>query len=521
MCQSLWEEVVMAVAEKQTQTSGIGGLRTQIAQTRRAMPPAKVSLWIGGKAFDGSTARTFERSSPVTGDVVSIVAAATIEDAIAAANAAASAFPAWSTTTPAYRRQLLSNAAEVLVSRSAEFSAAMMDEIGATSQWCEFNIQLSAKILLDAASATTQVSGSIIPTDRPGATAFAVRQPAGVCLAIAPWNAPVILGFRSIAMALACGNCVVLKSSELCPATHRLLGDVLLEAGFPAGVVNIVSNAPADASAIVEALIAHPVIRRINFTGSTRVGRIVAQTAAKYLKRCLLELGGKAAFIVLDDADLDEAVKAAAFGAFFNQGQICMSTERIIVLDAVADEFASRFEAKVRTLKAGDPARGHMPLGALVTADSARRVRTLIDDAIAKGARLLVGGDSHDAFMDATLVDHVTRPMRLYREESFGPIAAMIRVADVDEAVTVANDCEYGLSGAVFGRDIVRAMDVARRIESGICHINSATVADEPQMPFGGVKASGYGKFGGMAALDEFTELRWITLATQPGDYPI
>ena len=474
----------------------------------------------GADCYAGNDA-TFERLNPITGEVATIADAATNEDAMRAAGAAAAAFPAWAASTPTFRRNLLDKAATILAGREAAITDIMMAETGATRAWCAFNVRLGSQVLRDAAGMTTHVSGSIIPTDRPGVTAFAIRQPAGVCLAIAPWNAPIILGVRSIAMALACGNTVILKASELCPATHRAIGDVLVEAGIPAGVINIISNAPADASAIVEALIAHPVIRRINFTGSTRVGRIVAQSAAKHLKRCLLELGGKAAFVVLDDADLDEAVKAAAFGAFFNQGQICMSTERIIVMDAVADEFAARFRAKAKTLKAGDPVRGHMPLGSLVTSDSARRVRMLIDDAVGKGAILLAGGESHDAFMDATVLDHVSRPMRLYREESFGPVAVIIRVADADEAITVANDCDYGLSGAVFGRDIMRAMDVARRIESGICHINSATVADEPQMPFGGVKASGYGKFGGMAALDEFTELRWITLSTQPGDYPI
>jgi acyl-CoA reductase-like NAD-dependent aldehyde dehydrogenase len=322
-------------------------------------------------------------------------------------------------------------------------------------------------------------------------------------------------------MALACGNTVIFKASELCPATHRLIGDVLTEAGFPAGVVNVISNAPADASVVVEALIAHPVVRRVNFTGSTRVGRIVAQVAARHLKRCLLELGGKAAFLVLDDADVGEAVKAAAFGAYFNQGQICMSTERIIVMDEVAEEFVGRLAEKVATLKSGDPARGIFPIGAMITAESARRVRSLVEDAIGKGATLLAGGEAHDAFMDATLIDNVTRSMRIYREESFGPVSAIIRVSSVEEAITVANDCEYGLSGAVFGRDIGRALEVASRIESGICHINSATVADEPQVPFGGVKASGYGRFGGAAALDEFTELRWVTLSTMPGSYPL
>jgi acyl-CoA reductase-like NAD-dependent aldehyde dehydrogenase len=480
-----------------------------------------VSLLIGGADCTSSTGAVFERLSPLTGNLVTLAAAATLHDAVAAANAAAAAFPGWSQTQPSVRRALLENAAKIMLDREADFHAVMMEETGATATWCGFNVSLSAKIFLEAAAITTQLVGAIIPTDRPGVTSFAYRQPAGVCLAIAPWNAPVILGTRSIAMALACGNTVVLKSSELSPGTHRLLGDVLVEAGVPPGVINIISNAPTDASAIVETLIAHPVVRRINFTGSTRVDKIVAQAAAKHLKRCLLELGGKAAFIVLDDADLDEAVKAAAFGAYFNQGQICMSTERVIVMDDVADAFVEKFVAKVKTLRAGDPERGHLPLSALITAESARRVRGLLDDAVSKGASLLTGGDTHDAFMDAAVVDHVTRPMRIYREESFGPVAAIIRVGSVEEAITVANDCEYGLSAAVFGKDTGRALEVAKRIESGICHINSATVADEPQVPFGGVKASGYGKFGGPAALDEFTELRWITISSGKAEYPI
>jgi acyl-CoA reductase-like NAD-dependent aldehyde dehydrogenase len=480
-----------------------------------------VSMLIDGEPLGARSGATFERTSPITGERVTVAPAAGLEDVNAAADAAAAAFPAWSATSPGERRAILSRAQQALLARRSDFTEAMVAETGATRAWAAFNVTLSAEILAEAAAATTQVGGTVIPTGLSGRTSFAFRQPAGVCLAIAPWNAPVILGIRSIAMALACGNTVVLKASELCPATHRLIGDVMTEAGLPAGVLNIVSNAPAEASSIMEALIAHPAVRRINFTGSTRVGRIIAQMAARHLKRCLLELGGKAAFVVLDDADLDEAVRAAAFGAYFNQGQICMSTERIIVIDAVADAFVEKMVAKARTLRAGDPDHGGLPLGALVTAESARRVRGLIDDAVAKGAVLLTGGENHDALMDAAVIDHVTRPMRLYREESFGPVAAVIRVGSVDEAVTVANDCDYGLSGAVFGRDIGRALDVARRIESGICHVNAATVADEPQAPFGGVKASGYGRFGGPAALDEFTELRWITVSGGREEYPI
>jgi acyl-CoA reductase-like NAD-dependent aldehyde dehydrogenase len=349
---------------------------------------------------------------------------------------------------------------------------------------------------------------------------MAVRQPVGVVLAIAPWNAPVILGIRSIAMPLACGNTVVLKASELCPATHHLIGEVLRDAGFPAGVVNIITNAPDDAHEIVEALIAHPAIRRINFTGSTRVGRIIAQAAAPYLKSVLLELGGKAPMLVLDDADLDAAVDAAAFGAFMNQGQICMSTERLVVDEKIADAFVAKLAAKAAKLPAGDPAKGNVVLGSVVNAQAIKRLAALLQDATGKGAKLAAGGGMEGTIMQATVLDNVDSSMRIYLEESFGPVVSVIRVDGDEEAIRVANDTEYGLSAAVFSRDIGRAMGVASRIESGICHINGPTVHDEAQMPFGGVKASGYGRFGGKAAIDEFTELRWITIQNGPRHYP-
>jgi acyl-CoA reductase-like NAD-dependent aldehyde dehydrogenase len=261
-------------------------------------------------------------------------------------------------------------------------------------------------------------------------------------------------------------------------------------------------------------------VKRINFTGSTHVGRIVAKRAAEHLKPCLLELGGKAPLIVLEDADLDEAVKAAAFGAFMNQGQICMSTERIIVVDAVAAEFNKRFAAKANGLVAGDPRQGKTPLGALVEANSVTKVNTLIDDATAKGAKVIAGGKGNGVLMNATVVDGVTPEMKLYRDESFGPVVAVIHAKDETDAIRLANDSEYGLSAAVFTRDAARGFRVARQIRSGICHVNGPTVHDEAQMPFGGVGASGYGRFGGKAGIDQFTELRWITMETLPGKFP-
>lgn len=479
-----------------------------------------VRLMIGERDANAMGGATFDRRDPIRGEVATRAAAASVADAQAAVNAAAAAFPTWSGLPPTERRGLLNRAAELLLERTPEFVKAMTAETGASPMWATFNCRLGASMLSEAAAMVTQISGEVIPSDRPGFIAMAVRQPAGVCVGIAPWNAPVILGVRALAMPLACGNTVVLKSAEMCPMTHWLIADTLRAAGLPAGVVNVVSNAPADAQAVVDALIAHPAVRRVNFTGSTRVGRLVGESCARHLKRVLLELGGKAPLVVLDDADLDAAVQAAAFGAFMNQGQICMSTERLVVDARVADEFVARLAAKTKTLRAGVPGTEGCVLGAMISRDAVDRVRAMVDDALRKGATLVTGGEVEGTLMQPTLLDHVTPAMQIYRDESFGPVVGVVRVHSVEEAITVANDNDYGLAAAVFGRDVNRALSVARQIDSGICHINSSTVNDEPQMPFGGVKGSGYGRFGGKAGIDEFTELRWLSMATETPHYP-
>ncbi|MBO9714556.1 aldehyde dehydrogenase [Sphingomonas sp.] len=465
--------------------------------------------------------RTFDRLDPVTGNVASTSPAATIADANAACEAAEAAFPAWSALGPNARRAALMKAATELEARAPQFIEAMMGEIGATKGWAGFNLMLAAGIVREAASMTTQIGGEVIPSDKPGCIAMALREPVGVMLGIAPWNAPIILGVRAIAMPLACGNTVVLKASEQCPRTHALIVEAFQVAGLPEGAVQLVTNAPQDAAEIVGALIDHPAVRRINFTGSTHVGKIIARRAAEHLKPVLLELGGKAPLIVLDDADLDEAVKAAAFGAFMNQGQICMSTERIIVVENVADEFARRFREKVSGMPVGDPREGATPLGAVVDRKTVGTVRALIEDALAQGAETLVGGEADGVLMPAHVIDKVTPTMKLFRDESFGPVVGITRARDEAEAIALANDTEYGLSAAVFTRDTARGLRVARQIKSGICHVNGPTVHDEAQMPFGGTKASGYGRFGGKAGIEAFTELRWITIETLPGHYPI
>ena len=331
----------------------------------------------------------------------------------------------------------------------------------------------------------------------------------------------MILGVRAVAMPLACGNTVVLKASEECPQTHRVIGDVLEEAGLPAGAINVLTTSREGAAATVDALIADPRVRRINFTGSTSVGRVIAEKAAKHLKPVLLELGGKAPLVVLDDADLDEAAAAANFGAFMHQGQICMSTERLVVQEPVVQPFLDRLVAKAKALKVGDPAAPDTQIGSMVSERAAQRVQDLIKDAVDRGARVLCGGEAQGTLLQPTVLDRVTPQMRIYREESFGPVVIVVPVNDDEGAIRAANDTEYGLAAAVFGHDLDRAYAVATRIESGICHINGPTVADEPQMPFGGVKQSGFGRFGGKAGIAEFTELRWITIQTGHRHYPI
>lgn len=463
----------------------------------------------------------FDRINPMTGEVASSAQAMQVSDIPAIVESAQSGFKVWSQVGPNARREVLMTAADALQARQADFVEAMMAEIGSTAGWAIFNLTLAAGMLREAASITTQIQGEVIPSDKPGLLAMSIREPVGVILGIAPWNAPIILGVRAVAVALACGNSVILKASELCPGTHGLIVEALAEAGFPEGAVNAVTNAPEDAADVVGALIDHPLVKRINFTGSTPVGRVIAKRAAEHLKPCLLELGGKAPLIVLEDADLDEAVKAAAFGAYMNQGQICMSTERLIVVDAVAEEFAAKLTKKVSSMPSGDPREGNTPLGAVIGMNTVERVNALIDDAQGKGASLLAGGKGEDVLMPATLLDGVTEEMKLYSDESFGPVLSMIRARDEADAIRVANDSEYGLSASVFTRDTARGLKVARQVESGICHVNGPTVADEAQMPFGGVGASGYGRFGGKAGIDSFTELRWITMASEPGHYPI
>ncbi len=500
-------------------------MSTQLANDATAATAAtlETQLVIDNVSRAAENGAVYERRSPTTGQVVTRAAAASAADAIAAADSAQAAFVKWSRSAPSERRRVLLKAADILETKTPAIIEAMAKEVGASTLWAGFNVFLAAGLFREAAGLATQIQGETIPTDKPDTLSMTVRQPVGVILSIVPWNGPVVLAARAIAYPIVCGNTVVFRASETSPKTHALLAEALHEAGLPAGVLNVVTNDPDDAPAVIDALISHKAVRRINFTGSTRVGRIIAQKAATHLKRCLLELGGKSPLVVLDDADVDEAVNAAVFGSFLYQGQICMSTERIVVDNAIADAFVQKFAARAKELKCGDPGAGagDCVVGPMVNASSGPRLNSMIDDAVAKGAKLVAGGKANGAVMPATILDHVTPDMQIFDDETFGPITTVVRAKNTEDAVRLANETEYGLSAGVFGRDTHRALQVAMRIDCGSVHVNGSTVQNEAQAPYGGMKNSGYGRFDGRAVIDEFTELKWITVEPLKQQYPV
>jgi acyl-CoA reductase-like NAD-dependent aldehyde dehydrogenase len=477
----------------------------------------KRELIIGGESVPALDGRTTDDLNPYSGEVYAVVAAAGTADVARAVDAAEEAFAEWSATPPSARRRILPKAADVLESRTPEAIALMAQEVGGVAGWAGFNVMLAAGMLREAAAAVTQPVGEVLTTETPGQLSLAVREPLGVVAAFSPWNAPIILSTRAVAAPLAAGNTVVMKPSEDAPiAAGLFIADVLHEAGLPAGVLNVVTNAPSDAAEIAEALIADPRVRAVNFTGSTEVGRIVGTLAAQHLKPAVLELGGKNSLLVLDDADLDHAVEAATFSAFFNAGQICMSADRILVHESVAEEFTAKFAAKVASLPHGDPADPGTVIGPVITQRSADRVAALVAEAVEAGARVRAGGDGVPHVLDG-----VTPQMRIFTEEIFGPAVVVTTVADDDEAVAIANDTEHGLTAGILTEDARRGLALARRIRTGIVHVGNQTVDDAPQVPFGGVKASGYGRFGGRWGIESFSATRWVTVAGGHGHFPI
>jgi acyl-CoA reductase-like NAD-dependent aldehyde dehydrogenase len=474
--------------------------------------------FIGGEWVDAASGDTFDDLDPFTGDVVARVPAGTRADAKRAVESAAEAFTEWSKAPPAQRQTVFLKAADILESRRNEVVSWLARETGCTFGFGMFQMGFVPGLFRQAAGSAYAAMGEIIPSDT-GAFAMGIRRPAGVVGAIAPWNAALILSARAIASPLVLGNTVVLKPSELSPYSGGLLwGEIFTEAGLPPGVLNIVTHAPGEAGPIGDELVESPHVRRLNFTGSTETGRKLAEAAGRNLKRIVLELGGYNPLIILADADLDYAVDASAFGAFLHQGQICMSARRIIVERPIAERFIDRLSAKTAGLKAGDPREHDTIIGPLISEGALEMVKSRVADAVAKGARVLAGGEATGPCFQATLLTDVPEDSEFANVETFGPVAAVEVVENAEEAVARANATSYGLASGIITSDGDKGLQLAQRIQAGIVHVNDQPVGDEPQMPFGGVKDSGWGRFGGTAAIDEFTELHWVTV--QSGTHP-
>ncbi|KAF4435474.1 aldehyde dehydrogenase [Fusarium acutatum] len=459
---------------------------------------------------DHTSERAVDVVSPASGEVVHRYHSADVKDANAAVEAAAEAFKSWRKTRPSERRDLFLKAAEIMEKRRDELRKYSMSETGSDATWADFDISTGISHLKEVAGRIGTLEGAIPTVSDPNTTALVLREPYGVVVAIAPWNAPYILGTRSVVFPMAAGNTVVFKASEVSPRTLWAIADVFREAGLPDGVLNVIFHERANAAAVTAALIEHPEVKKINFTGSTPVGRIIGKLAGENLKPVILELGGKAPAIVWEDADLDLAALQCTLGAFMNSGQVCMSTERILVHKNVKDEFEKKLSATIEQVFSS---KADAPI--LVASAPVEKNKALIKDAISKGASLVHGNpdveESSKTRMRPIVVRDVTTEMDIYKSESFGPTVSLMAIETEEEAIKIANDTEYGLSSAVFTSDLQRGLRIAREIETGAVHINNMSIHDESGLPHGGAKASGYGRFGASAGLNEWTRTKNIT----------
>ncbi|KAJ5615988.1 hypothetical protein N7537_001102 [Penicillium hordei] len=475
-----------------------------MAQSNKAVTP----LIINNESIE--TDIKFEVHAPATGELSGYCAGVSVDDANRAVDSAQAAFAAWSKTKAHARRNILLKAADIMDSRKEELIQYQREETGAGRPFSEFTFNMGVLFIKEFAGRISTIEGIVPNVSGEGEGAIVYKEPYGVILSIAPWNAPFILGIRAIALPLAAGNTVVFKGSELSPKCFWALGDIFRQAGLPAGCLNVIFHQPSDAPAVTNALIAHQAVRKINFTGSTIVGSIIASTAGKYIKPVLLELGGKASAIVLDDANLDKAAMNCAIGSFMHSGQICMSTERIVVQRSIADEFRQKLTETTEKLFGKDA-----PALVLVNTAAVTKNKKLVADAVSRGAKLLFGdadaSESVNTGMRPIVVDGVTKEMDMYATESFGPTVSLMVVDTEDEAIALANDTEYGLTAALYTNNLFRGLRVAKQIDSGAVHINSLTVHDEAVLPHGGWKSSGFGRFGGISGYDEFLQTKTVT----------
>ncbi|WP_454175878.1 aldehyde dehydrogenase family protein, partial [Heyndrickxia sporothermodurans] len=456
--------------------------------------------------------------NPYNGEKLTSIPVATVQEIDQAYRAAERAQRAWGDTNPYSRRLVFERALRIIDDREAELAEAIAAEVGGTRAKVGFELHLAREFLREAVQLALRAEGRILPSPIDGKENRLYRLPVGVVGVISPFNFPFLLSIKSVAPALALGNAVVLKPHQNTPICGGgLVARIFEEAGLPAGVLNVVVT---DIAEIGDALIEHPVPKTISFTGSERVGRHVATVAAAHFKHSVLELGGNSALVVLDDADVDYAVDAAVFSRFVHQGQVCMAANRVLVDRAVEAEFTEKFVAKVRTLKVGDPTDPQTHIGPLINEGQAEAVTALVDRAVADGAAALLHGETRGTLVAPSVLSGLPADSPLLQQEIFGPVALLVPFDGDEEAVRLTNATPYGLSGAVHTGDIERGVRFAKRIETGMFHVNDATVHDEPIVPFGGAKSSGVGRLNGDAMVEAFTTTKWISIQHGRSRFP-
>jgi acyl-CoA reductase-like NAD-dependent aldehyde dehydrogenase len=475
--------------------------------------------YINGHWKDGSEDDHIQDLNPFDNSVLLDIKCAGLGELDEAYAAAQQAAKTWGATLPQERRDILLKAAAILEARKDEFAEWIAKEAGGAHAKGEVEVMLAREVILEASSFPSRMHGQILASSTPGKESRVYRKPLGVIGIISPWNFPVHLSMRSIAPALACGNAIVVKPASQTPATGgTLLAKLFEEAGLPAGVFNVVIG---KSSVIGDPFVQHPTPKMISFTGSTPVGQNIGKLAGEGLKKVALELGGNNVFIVLEDADIDRAVAGGMMGKFMHQGQICMAVNRFLVHEKVYDEFRDKLVARTKALKVGDPLKRDTDIGPLIDEKQVKRIQKDVEESIAQGAKLEFGGQAEGAVLYPTVLSQVRNDMPIAQNEIFGPVAALIPFKDDEEMLRLANELNFGLSGALHTRNVERGVQLARQVETGMIHVNDQSVNDEPNAPFGGEKESGMGRFGGEWVIDEMTRVQWVTVQHTPREYPI
>jgi len=465
--------------------------------------------YINGRAWESEGQPVQNVINPYTGEAIARVHLATAADIQAALASAEQAQKTWGKTLAKEREAILCKAADIVERRRMDIAKVLIEEGGNVFGKAMFECDYMISTFRIAAGQARDVRGETMPADQPNRISMSIRQPLGVVAGIGPFNAPLLLNGKKLAPALAAGNSFILKPSPYTPLAALLFAEILEEAGLPPGVLSVI---PTTNEAVGDTLFSDPRVKLVTFTGSAKVGCILADLAGRYSKRIVLELGGKSPIVILADADLDYAVRSAAFGIYFNQGQVCMANSRIIVEAPIYERFCKAFAEKVRSIAYGDPALPQTAVGPLINPQQADFIRNHIDDAIAKGATLLAGGERHGNVFEPSVLAGVKPGMEVYNEESFGPLASIFEARDYEHAVELANDNSYGLSSGIITNDLQKAFDFALRVEAGSVHINDNSFDDDPNAPFGGFKESGHGKENGRYSVHDMTELKWVTV---------